>query len=152
MHRTQNSPWLRETRPENPLWINPADADERGIENGDEIEIDAGRRTVEGVAMVTDGIRPGVVGAMWGWGRSGDGAQAETVDGTTRGPVEEDGHTPYQFDEPMTEEAGVAKGRDAGFAINHVQPLDAELGDTGLSDLVGGSNAQYDAFVEVKRR
>ena len=37
MHRTQNSPWLRETRPENPLWINPADADERGIENGDEI-------------------------------------------------------------------------------------------------------------------
>ncbi|SEO81359.1 Molydopterin dinucleotide binding domain-containing protein [Halorientalis persicus] len=152
MHRTTNSPWLRETRPENPVWINPRDAEERGIENGDEITVDAGRREVEGIAMVTGGIRPGVVGAMWGWGRSGDGATAETVDGTTRGPVEADGHTPYRFDEPMTEEAGLAKGRDAGFAINHLQPLDAELGDTGLSDLVGGSNAQYDAFVEVERR
>ncbi|WP_436925012.1 molybdopterin-dependent oxidoreductase [Halosimplex amylolyticum] len=152
MHRTQNSPWLRETRPENPLWINPRDADERGIENGDDVVIDAGRRSVEGVAMVTQGIRPGVVGAMWGWGRTGDGASAETVDGQTRGPVDGDGHTPYEFDEPMTEEAGLAKGRDAGFAINHLQPLDGALGDTGLSDLVGGSNAQYDAFVEVERR
>jgi tetrathionate reductase subunit A len=152
MHRTTNSPWLRETRPQNPLWINPRDAEERGIENGDEVVIDAGRRTVEGVAMVTNGIRPGVVGAMWGWGRSGDGAVEETIDGETRGPVADDGHTPYQFDEPMTEEAGLAKGRDAGFAINHLQPLDEDLGDTGLSDLVGGSNAQYDAFVEVERQ
>ncbi|QUO48750.1 MULTISPECIES: molybdopterin-dependent oxidoreductase [Halorubrum] len=152
MHRTQNSPWLRETRPENPLWINPRDAEERGIENGDEIAIDAGRETVDGVAMVTSGIRPGVVGAMWGWGRTGDGATAQTVDGETRPAVEADGHSDYQFDEPMSEEAGYAKGRDAGFAINHVQPLDARLGDTGLSDLVGGSNAQYDAFVDVERR
>ncbi|MEF8870394.1 MAG: molybdopterin-dependent oxidoreductase [Haloarculaceae archaeon] len=152
MHRTQNSPWLRETRPENPLWINPQDATERDIENGDEIVIDAGRRTVEGIAMVTSGIRPGVVGAMWGWGRTGDGATTETIDGTTRGPAEANGHTTYQFDEPMNDEAGLAKGRDAGFAINHVQPLDDELGDTGLSDLVGGSNAQYDAFVDVERR
>ncbi|MFC7115738.1 molybdopterin-dependent oxidoreductase [Natronoarchaeum sp. GCM10025703] len=152
MHRTQNSPWLRETRPENPLWINSQDADERGIENGDDIVIDAGRKTVEGMAMVTGGIRPGVVGAMWGWGRTGDGATAETVDGETRSPAEADGHSSYQFDEPMVEEAGYAKGRDAGFAINHLQPLDEELGDTGLSDLVGGSNAQYDAFVEVEQR
>ncbi|WP_135823336.1 molybdopterin-dependent oxidoreductase [Halorussus ruber] len=150
--RTQNSPWLRETRPENPLWMNPEDADERGIENGDRIEIDAGRRTVEAVAMVTSGIRPGVVGAMWGWGREGDGAVAETIDGKTREAVERDGHTPYEFDEPMREEAAYAKGRDAGFAINHVQPLDSELGDVGLSDPVGGSNAQYDAFVDVTKR
>ncbi|QCC49030.1 molybdopterin-dependent oxidoreductase [Halobellus limi] len=152
MHRTQNSPWLRETRPENPVWINPRDAEERGIENGDDIVVDAGRETVDAVAMVTGGIRPGVVGAMWGWGRTGDGATAETIDGETRPAVEADGHSSYQFDEPMAEEASYAKGRDAGFAINHVQPLDEELGDTGLSDLVGGSNAQYDAFVDVERR
>ena len=151
MHRTQNSPWLRETRPENPVWINPQDAETRGIENGDDIAIDAGRRTVEGVAMVTGGIRPGVVGAMWGWGRTANGATPETIDGETREPAEVDGHSQYRFDVPMHEEAGYAKGRDAGFAINHIQPLDNALGDTGLSDLVGGSNAQYDAFVEVER-
>ncbi|WP_433634101.1 molybdopterin-dependent oxidoreductase [Halomicrococcus sp. NG-SE-24] len=150
--RTQNSPWLRETRPENPLWMNPEDAAKRGIENGDRIEIDAGRRSVEGIAMVTNGIRPGVVGTMWGWGREGDGAVPQTVDGETRNTVEGDGHTPYEFDEPMREEAAYAKGRDAGFAVNHLQPLDAELGDVGLSDLIGGSNAQYDAFVDVTKR
>ncbi len=152
MTRTHNSPWLRETRPENPLWINPRDAEERGIENGDAIEIDAGRRTVEATAMVTNGIRPGVVGTMWGWGRTGDGATAQTVDGSTREPVDRYGHTPYEFDTPTREEAGYAKGRDAGFAVNHLQPLDAELGDAGMSDLVGGSNAQFDASVEVRKR
>lgn len=151
MTRTTNSPWLRETRPENPLWINPTDADERDIENGDSIRIDAGHRTVEGMAMVTQGIRPGVVGAMWGFGRVGDGATSETIDGTTREAVEGDGHTAYEFDMPMTEEMGLAKDRAAGFAINHVQPHDAVLEDTGLSDLAGGSNAQYDAYVEVQR-
>ncbi|MFD1588877.1 molybdopterin-dependent oxidoreductase [Halorientalis brevis] len=152
MHRTTNSPWLRETRPENPVWINSADADERGIENGDDITIDAGRKTVEATAMVTDGIRPGVVGAMWGWGRSGDGATDYSVDGETKSAVEADGHTPYEFDTPMEDEAGLAGSRDAGFAINHVQPLDSELGDTGLSDPIGGSNAQYDAYVDIQKR
>ncbi|WP_254769122.1 molybdopterin-dependent oxidoreductase [Salinilacihabitans rarus] len=150
MTRTHNSPWLRETRPQNPLWINPADAEPRGIENGDAIAIDAGRRTVEATAMVTQGIRPGVVGTMWGWGRAGDGATTETIDGSTREPADRDGHTPYEFDTPMREKAGYAKGRDAGFAVNHLQPLDAALGDIGMSDLVGGSNAQYDAYVEVE--
>jgi len=152
MHRTQNSPWLRATQPENPLWINPDDAAQRGIESGDEITIDAGRRRVDGIARVTGGIRPGVVGAAWGWGRSGDGAAAQTIDGNTQAAAEDDGHTPYEFDHPTRDDAGIAKGRDAGFAINHIQPLDNELADTGLSDIVGGSNAQYDAFVEVERR
>ena len=143
---------LRETRPTNPVWINSADADERGIENGDDITIDAGRKTVEATAMVTDGIRPGVVGAMWGWGRSGDGATDYAVDGETRSAVESDGHTPYEFDTPMEDEAGLAGSRDAGFAINHIQPLDSELGDVGLSDPIGGSNAQYDAYVDIQKR
>jgi anaerobic selenocysteine-containing dehydrogenase len=151
MHRTQNSPWLRETRAENPLWIHPEDADERGIANGDDILIDAGRRTVEGTAMVTQGIRPGVVGTMWGWGRESNGATSMTIDGETREAAERDGHTEYEFTTPMQDEAGLAGRRDAGFAVNHLQPLDNALGDIGMSDLVGGSNAQYDAFVEVER-
>ncbi|ODR83328.1 hypothetical protein BG842_24625 [Haladaptatus sp. W1] len=73
------------------------------------------------------------------------------VDGTTTESVEGYGHTPYQFDRPMSEDAGIAKGRDAGFAINHVQPFDHALGNAGLSDLVGGSSAQFDAFVDVER-
>ncbi|AKH97029.1 molybdopterin-dependent oxidoreductase [Halanaeroarchaeum sulfurireducens] len=152
MHRTMNSPWLRETRPENPVWINPDDADPRGIENGDDIEIDAGRTTVEATAMVTEGIRPGVVGTMWGWGRSDYGAVSQTIDGE-RGEAADDGygHTPYEFDEPMREEAGYASGRDAGFAINHLAPLDAHTEDIGPTDQVGGSQAQYDTHVDITK-
>ncbi|MFC7044679.1 molybdopterin-dependent oxidoreductase [Halobacteriaceae archaeon GCM10025711] len=152
MHRTTNAAWLRETRPENPVWINPEDAAERGIENGDEIAIDAGRRTVEGKAMVTGGIRPGVVGAMWGWGRTGDGATDETIDGETRAAVDDYGHTPYEFDTPGVEEAAQAKGRDAGFAINHLAPLDTTTKDIGPSDQIGGSQAQFDTYVEITKQ
>lgn len=152
MTRTQNSPWLRETRPENPVWMNPVDADERAIENGDHIEIDAGRTSVEGMAMVTEGIRPGVVGTMWGWGRQGDGAVERTIDDETTDVANETyGHTDYEFDTPMAEEAGYAKGRDAGFAVNHLAPLDTTTKDIGPSDPVGGSQSQYDTHVEITR-
>jgi len=153
MHRTTNAPWLRETQPTNPLWINPADARTRGIEDGDRIEIDAGRGAVEAQARVTEGIRPGVVGADWGWGRAANGAESVTVDGdTTSGIGDEYGHMPYDFDEPTTDDAGYAQGRDAGFAINHLAPLDTTTDDIGPSDPVGGSQAQFDTHVEVRKR
>jgi len=152
MTRTANAPWLRETRGTNPLWINPDDAHDRGIENGDVIEIDFGRGSVEATARVTQGIRPGVVGAMWGWGRSGDGATKQTIDDEVQEPADEgDGHTGYEFDRPMQDEAGYAKGRDAGFAINHLAPLDSHTGDVGPSDQVGGSQAQFDTHVDVRK-
>ncbi|MGM0398316.1 MAG: molybdopterin-dependent oxidoreductase [Halobacteriota archaeon] len=152
MTRTQNSPWLREVRPENPVWINPSDADERDIENGDEIVVDFGRGETDAVAMVTEGIRPGVVGTMWGWGRSADGAADETIDGDTHEAVTEGyGHTPYEFDTPMKEEAGYAKGRDAGFAVNHVAPVDTTTQDVGPTDPVGGGQSQYTAHVELSK-
>ena len=150
MHRTTNAPWLRETQPTNPLWINPADAHERGIENGDRIEIDFGRGAVEAQAMVTQGIRPGVVGADWGWGRSANGADEVSVDGETESAVGDAyGHVPYDFDTPLNADAGYAQGRDAGFAINHLAPLDTTTGDVSPSDQIGGSQAQFDTHVDV---
>ena len=151
MHRTTNAAWLRETQVTNPLWINPEDADARGIENGDEIVIDAGRGSVEAQAMVTEGIRPGVVGADWGWGRTADGAESKTVDGETEAAIDDIyGHVPYDFDVPGKNDAGYAKGRDEGFAINHLAPLDTTTGDIGPSDQIGGSQAQFDTHVEVE--
>ncbi|SFC69573.1 Molybdopterin oxidoreductase [Halobiforma haloterrestris] len=151
MHRTTGSAWLRETQPENPVWINPEDARERGLENGDRVRIDAGRRTVEATVRVTGGIRPGVVGTAWGFGRQGGDTTDTTVDGEHRaGATDGYGHADHSFDTPGEDTAGYAKGRDAGFAVNHVQPLDDELGDVGLSDPVGGSNAQFAAYVEIE--
>jgi anaerobic selenocysteine-containing dehydrogenase len=44
-----------------PLWINPADASSRGIENGDILKILNERGTVLGGAFVTERMMPGVV-------------------------------------------------------------------------------------------
>jgi trimethylamine-N-oxide reductase (cytochrome c) len=44
-----------------PLWINPADAEKRGIENGDVVKIFNERGVVLGGAYVTERVMPGVV-------------------------------------------------------------------------------------------
>ena len=44
------------------LWINPVDAEERGIENGDTLRVFNDRGEVEIMARVTSRIMPGVVG------------------------------------------------------------------------------------------
>ncbi|MDR5672621.1 Molybdopterin oxidoreductase [Halalkaliarchaeum sp. AArc-CO] len=151
MTRTMGSPWLRETKSGNSLWMNPDDAAERGIENGDTVCIDAGRRTVTATVRVTGGIMPGVVGAAWGYGRDGGDTTETTIDDERRsGATDGYGHTGYRPDTPDTTGEGHADGRDCGFAVNHIAPLDEELGDAGLSDPVGGSNAQYATSVEVE--
>ena len=151
MHRSMGSPWLRETKPENALWISPADAEPRGIETGDRVRIDAGRTTVETTARVTAGIMPGVVGTAWGFGRaSGDTVDTTIDDERSAGASRGYDHSDYDQGTPGAYTAGFARGRDAGFAVNHIQPLDSTLGDVGLSDPVGASNAQYAACVEVE--
>jgi anaerobic dimethyl sulfoxide reductase subunit A len=52
--------WLRETEP-HAMWINPADAGPRGIEDGDEVLVYNGRGKLAIEARVTERIVPGVV-------------------------------------------------------------------------------------------
>ena len=55
-----NIDWLRELEPHE-IWINPADAMKRGIENGSNVRVFNGRGEVRIRAKVTDRIMPGVV-------------------------------------------------------------------------------------------
>jgi len=65
---TFNNIRLMELKPTNPLWINPLDAQERGIENGDEVIVKSPWGEVRMKALVTWKIRQGVVGAAGGYG------------------------------------------------------------------------------------
>lgn len=68
-----NLPWLREAHPQR-LFINPADADPRGIANGDLLEIYNDRGRVRVPAFVTPRIIPGVVSLPQGaWYKEQDG-------------------------------------------------------------------------------
>jgi len=76
---TRNSPWLAEIMPHNFLEMSEELAKERGIENGDMLEIFNNRGTIEAQALVTKRIKPfeidgktvHQVGMPWHWGRKG---------------------------------------------------------------------------------
>jgi len=55
-----NVDWLKEAHHQT-VWINPADAEERGIANGDEVFVYNDRGTVRLEAKVTERIAPGVM-------------------------------------------------------------------------------------------
>jgi anaerobic selenocysteine-containing dehydrogenase len=65
--------------------IHPDDAAARGIAHGDDVVVENGRGCVTLRAVVTDGVRPGVVAAPKGrWGKLGDGrGQRRNVNWTT---------------------------------------------------------------------
>lgn len=55
-----NVDWLKQVAPQE-LWINPMDADARGIKHGDKVKVYNGRGTVFTVAKVTPRMMPGVL-------------------------------------------------------------------------------------------
>jgi len=62
-----NIDWLRELDPEPKLEMNPADAENRGIRDGDLVLVLNDRGTLEIRALVHEGIKPGVVNVNQGW-------------------------------------------------------------------------------------
>ena len=62
-----NSPTLLNLNPEPRLYINPVDAAQRGISDGDLVTVFNDRGRIKLKATLTDGIRPGVVDLNQGW-------------------------------------------------------------------------------------
>ena len=68
------SPWMRDVQTQK-VWINPIDAEKRGVKQGDLVKIFNGRGTVMIPAELTPRIMPGVVAmqtAAW-WNPDKDG-------------------------------------------------------------------------------
>ena len=61
-----NLPWLQEVIPKPFVEINPVDAQARGINDGDPVTIFNDRGSIQVVAKVTNGVRPGVVNTYQG--------------------------------------------------------------------------------------
>lgn len=152
-HRTIASAWLREVTTENFVWMNPTDAEDRGLANGDAIEVVGPVGTQEGHVRVTEGIRPGVVGSNYSFGQQGYSARAVTIDGEVVGPapdyLEEEGIR--DGDVPGEQKTGWAGGRGRGFCMNELLPDERLAGGGGLTDPVGGGAAQFDLWVEVRK-
>lgn len=151
-HRTVQDAWLREVRPSNYVTLAAKDAEARGIESGDTVRLRSPNGEAEGIAWVTQSIRPGVVGADATMGHQGYGASAIEIDGEVIEPVQEYGHDDSARKlTPGHEEKGYAKGRGGGVAVNALLVDDTLVGGGGMCDPVGGGAAQLDTWVEVER-
>lgn len=76
----QNNVWLKAMFTGEPLvWINPRDAQKRGIADGDMIELWNDRGTYKGRALVTDSIIEGAVSLENGWWHGVGGFSSSSV-------------------------------------------------------------------------
>ncbi|MHB8189538.1 MAG: molybdopterin-dependent oxidoreductase [Ferrimicrobium sp.] len=109
--RSANSKWLDEIAHTNPLWINPIDAKNLDLHDGDlaRVTTDLGYFVVK--AWVTEGIRPGVVACShhmgrWKIGDLGSKAMMRSVtlaqDGSRWSLDPSKGVTPYESSDPDT--------------------------------------------------
>lgn len=145
-HRDISSAWLREIQQENLLWMHPDDARPRGLKTGDRVRIKSPSHEVEGRVLVTQGIKPGVVGSCYNYGHTAYGSRPYTVDGRSMAGVPAYGHVNWAA---HSDNSGYAGGRDAGFALNHLQLVDPAVKKSCVNDPIGGSASQFDARVEV---
>jgi anaerobic selenocysteine-containing dehydrogenase len=150
-HRTEGDPWLREIRPENYLWMNPLDANSKGINTNDEVIILSNNAQVKSKVLVTPGIKPGVVGANFSFGHFSYGSNVERVDGKTIKPADPYGHLPFEFNKPLHEESGYTPPRGKGFSVNTLAEKDESYFEGFLADLLVGGPAQQDVYVEVNK-
>jgi thiosulfate reductase/polysulfide reductase chain A len=70
---TQNVPVLHELRPDNELWIHPAQATPLGIKDGDGVIVRTTLGEQRGRAKVTQDVLEGNVFTYHGWGRISPG-------------------------------------------------------------------------------
>lgn len=73
---------LRQVHPHNPVSIHPEDARSLGIRNGDKIRISTPGNSVEGVAMLRDGVMRGAIAIEHGYGHKELGARPQMIDGS----------------------------------------------------------------------
>ncbi|NQV45328.1 MAG: molybdopterin-dependent oxidoreductase [Rhodospirillales bacterium] len=95
LSNTGNSGWLNEIHNDNPVWINPVTASQRGISDGDAIIIKSRIGEVTATAMVTPTLAPSVVAVSahlgrWEGGRYASGKRAPFA-------VDDTYHDKYQW-------------------------------------------------------
>ena len=117
------------------------------------MEIVGPEGALAGHVRVTEGIRPGVVGANYSFGHAGYAARPVTIDGASVGPapdyLEEEGV--LDGDEPGKQKTGFAGGRGRGFCMNELLPEETLAGGGGVTDPIGGGAAQFDLWVDVRK-
>lgn len=130
--RTNVNPWLMLMIPENPVEINPVDASALGLETGDTVNIASASHSqgIEGRALITERIKPGVIAVSHHYGHWEQGSRAHQIDGVTA-----------DFD----------ASRGAGLQPNEIMRTDNQYPNASLQEPLGASCSFYDTDVRITK-
>jgi len=129
--RTNVNPWLMLIIPENPVEISASDAARLGVETGDRVLVSSpSHRGIEGRALVTQRLKPGVVAISHHYGHWEQSSKPTVVDGVMTD------HDP---------------SRGAGLQPTQIMQTDGRYRNVSLQEPLGASCSFYDTFVRVKK-
>ncbi len=155
--RTAYDYWAHETHPRNHVQINPDDAADLGIADGDVVRISSRSGSVDGAARLTSRVRRGSIAGTHHYGHRQQGVSdwriAGAEDAILGARVASD---VLHGDHPQIVDGDLVKGdprrSSAGFMVNDaMRRNDDVLADTPLVDNVGGGTVFLDTRVKVER-
>jgi thiosulfate reductase/polysulfide reductase chain A len=131
--RTQDNKWLSEIYHDNPAWINPKTAEDRGISDGDSIRVRSAAGEITTRAKVTPAVVPGVIAISHHCGHwsSGRYASGKAIPGELRSAI------------PDADASRIWWAGNNGVHPNWLIPL--------KSDPIGGEMCWNDTVVTVER-
>jgi anaerobic selenocysteine-containing dehydrogenase len=88
--RTSHCKWLSEIYHDNPGWMNPKTAAERGLKDGDKIKVTSALGSITTHVHVTEGIVPGIIAISYHVGREFSGRYGSGKADPFPGVVEDD--------------------------------------------------------------
>jgi tetrathionate reductase subunit A len=156
--RTAYDYWAIETMPENRVEINPRDARDLGIATGDRVRIASRSGSAEGIAKISQRVRPGVIAGTHHYGHTQQGTSEWTITGGAIDAVA-GGHAYHPILHDMTASnvdgdtvKADARRASAGFNVNDAMRRNGdELGDMPLVDNAGGATVFLDSKVKLER-
>lgn len=130
--RTNVNPWLMMMIPENPIEISAIDASALEIETGDRLRVSSSSNPqgVEGRALVTQRLKPGVVAISHHYGHWEQHSRSHEVDGVAQP------HDP---------------SRGAGVHPGQIMRTDRLYQNVSLQEPIGASCSFFDTFVKVEK-
>jgi tetrathionate reductase subunit A len=156
--RTAYDYWAIETMPENRVEINPRDARDLGIATGDRVRIASRSGAAEGIAKISQRVRPGVIAGTHHYGHTQQGTSEWTITGGAIDAVA-GGHAYHPILHDMTASnvdgdtvKADARRASAGFNVNDAMRRNGdELGDMPLVDNAGGATVFLDSKVKLEK-
>jgi len=156
--RTAYDYWAIETMPENRVEINPSDAAEYGIRTGDKVRIASRSGHADGIAKVSQRVRPGVIAGTHHFGHTQQGTSEWTITGgaidAVAGGRNFDSILHDMNESNVDGDLVKADSRRAksGFNVNDaMRRNDDVLGDMPLVDTAGGGTVFLDSRVKLEK-